>query len=263
MFSKGVQVYEDVLKQKYNWKPELKNRMIQTDDIILEKLAMEQYEFRKSLPFQRYFMYTKQSAMQPPMLVHNRSQMISVDPQHSREQLLLEQQQLTPSEANQNLLNHPLASTRMQSNRTQFNGAIQAPMTSKLHNAPSQNEVSSVKQNEDLDVCKSSTSSPARNNKMALVPLMKDQIAKKSNPEIKAHLQSPRQPVNSQPPSFLVQGAQISKVLMPIADNDDASGSAGSTPLLVNEGKRGADEQKKISILLQQRSQNSPQNPRR
>ena len=27
-FSKGVQVYEDILKQKYNWKPEFKNRMV-------------------------------------------------------------------------------------------------------------------------------------------------------------------------------------------------------------------------------------------
>ena len=55
MFNKAVQVYEDVLKQKYNWKPEFKNKLIQTDDIILEKLALEQHEFRKSLPFQRYF----------------------------------------------------------------------------------------------------------------------------------------------------------------------------------------------------------------
>lgn len=27
-FSKGVQVYEDVLKEKYKWKPEKKNRMV-------------------------------------------------------------------------------------------------------------------------------------------------------------------------------------------------------------------------------------------
>ena len=55
MFSKGVQVYEDVLKQKYNWKTESSSKLIQTDDIILEQLALEQHEFRMSLPYRRYF----------------------------------------------------------------------------------------------------------------------------------------------------------------------------------------------------------------
>lgn len=60
-YSKGVQVYEDVLKQKYNWKTEKTSRMVQTEDIVLERLALEQNEFRKSLPYQRYFKYTKHS----------------------------------------------------------------------------------------------------------------------------------------------------------------------------------------------------------
>jgi hypothetical protein len=42
MLNKEVQVYDhDVLKQKYNWKTESTNKMIQTDDIILEQLAKE------------------------------------------------------------------------------------------------------------------------------------------------------------------------------------------------------------------------------
>ena len=50
-FSKGVQVYSDILKEKYKWQTKCVNKLIQTDDIILEKLAQEQHDFRMSLPF--------------------------------------------------------------------------------------------------------------------------------------------------------------------------------------------------------------------
>ena len=42
--SKGVQVNDDdeeMLRNKYKWKKEVKTKMIQTDDIILETLAQE------------------------------------------------------------------------------------------------------------------------------------------------------------------------------------------------------------------------------
>ena len=54
-YSKGVQVYEDVLKEKYKWKKEFSTKLVQTDDIILEQLARDQHEFRKTRAFQRYF----------------------------------------------------------------------------------------------------------------------------------------------------------------------------------------------------------------
>ena len=43
MFNKGVQVYEDIqdeLTRKYKWKKDYENKMVQTDDIITEELAM-------------------------------------------------------------------------------------------------------------------------------------------------------------------------------------------------------------------------------
>ena len=53
---KATQVYdEEVLKHKYNWRKERTNKMVQTDDIIIERLAKEQHEFRKTQAYQRYF----------------------------------------------------------------------------------------------------------------------------------------------------------------------------------------------------------------
>ena len=49
MFSKGVQVYADVndeLTRKYKWKKQFENKMIQTDDIITDELALLQYQFK-------------------------------------------------------------------------------------------------------------------------------------------------------------------------------------------------------------------------
>ena len=45
-FDKGVQVYDDLLKQKYNRKREFVNKGLQTDDILLDEIALEQHEFR-------------------------------------------------------------------------------------------------------------------------------------------------------------------------------------------------------------------------
>lgn len=55
---KACQVYdEEVIKQKYNWKTEVANKLVQTEDVQLEKVAMQQYEFRRSIDYQRYFRF--------------------------------------------------------------------------------------------------------------------------------------------------------------------------------------------------------------
>ena len=56
--NKAVQVYEDVLTQKYKWKKETATKMIQTDDLNLEQLALDQYNFRQSSHFHKYYQYT-------------------------------------------------------------------------------------------------------------------------------------------------------------------------------------------------------------
>ena len=45
-FNKGVQVYEDIhdeLARKYKWKKQVENKMVQTDDIVTDELALLQY----------------------------------------------------------------------------------------------------------------------------------------------------------------------------------------------------------------------------
>ena len=45
-FDKAVQVYDDLLKQKYHRKRQFANKGLQTDDILIDEIALEQHEFR-------------------------------------------------------------------------------------------------------------------------------------------------------------------------------------------------------------------------
>ena len=66
MFNKGVQVYEDIqdeLARKFKWKKEHENKMVQTEDIITEELAMLQYQFRQSVHYGKFYKYVNPASM--------------------------------------------------------------------------------------------------------------------------------------------------------------------------------------------------------
>ena len=59
-FNKGVQVYEDIkdeLSRKYKWKKSVENKLVQTDDIVTEELALLQLQFRQSAHYGKYYKY--------------------------------------------------------------------------------------------------------------------------------------------------------------------------------------------------------------
>ena len=58
-FDKAVQVYDDILRQKYKRKKVVANKMIQTDDIPLDKIALEQHEFHFNTAYGRHYRFSK------------------------------------------------------------------------------------------------------------------------------------------------------------------------------------------------------------
>ena len=67
---KAVQVYQDVLKEKFGWKKKHATKMVQTDDIELQQLAMLQYQFKQSSHFHKYYKYTNPSMHESPHQVY-------------------------------------------------------------------------------------------------------------------------------------------------------------------------------------------------
>ena len=63
---KAVQVYQDVLTEKFGWKKEVESKMVQTDDIDSEQLAMQLFQFKQSSHYHKYYQYTQHQPQPMP-----------------------------------------------------------------------------------------------------------------------------------------------------------------------------------------------------